>query len=277
MPNSASRLPAKPAIPCRFHLLPANGPRMQPALEFREVSKTYRRWGGLKKVCALERVSWTVQQGTQWALLGPNRSGKSTLLKVLLSLCRPSAGRVYRFGRPASDRGTLADVGYVHDRQAFAPYLTARELLAFFGAAGGLTGREVASRGEQLLERVGLADRSREPIRTFSKGMLQRLALAQALLNDPALLVLDEPAEGLDLSGRHLLLEVLRERRLTGRTSILVSHGLHEVQSQCDFAAVLKSGKLVFRGALTELCDQGSGGAGGLEASLAHLYEAACP
>jgi ABC-2 type transport system ATP-binding protein len=226
---------------------------MKEAVRFENAVKRYS--GGLwrRGVVALDGVSLSIAAGEVFGMVGPNRAGKTTLVKILLSICRPSSGRIMRLGRHARDRGTLARVGYVHESQAFPRYLTARSLLQFYGALSWQEAREVRNRTESLLERFGLSDRSREPIGRFSKGMLQRLALAQALINDPELLVLDEPSEGMDLSARRVLDEVIRERREQGRTAILVSHHLVDVQRLCDRVAVLRGGRVAFLGSVDEL------------------------
>ena len=182
--------------------------------EFVEVMKTYRtpvRRG--RTVEALRGVSFGVAPGEVFALLGPNRAGKTTLVKILLGLCHPSGGRVVRLGRPLSERSTLARVGYMHENQAFPRYLTAVALLNYYGALSWIPPATLATRVPTVLERVGLADRAQEPIARFSKGMAQRLALAQALLAEPDLLVLDEPLEGLDLHGRQLLQDIIVQQR----------------------------------------------------------------
>jgi ABC-2 type transport system ATP-binding protein len=223
-------------------------------VQFEDVTKDYPRgllgWSSLQ---AVARVSFGVSPGEVFGLLGPNRAGKTTLVKMLLSLCRPTAGRVLRFGRPAAERATLARVGYVHENQAFPRYLTAAGLLSYYGALALAPYEEVRQRVPVLLERVGLADRGREPIARFSKGMVQRLALAQALVNDPELLVLDEPSEGLDLTGRLLVREVVLEQRRRDRAVLLVSHVLTEVEKLCDRVAVMVAGRLVHLGSLAEL------------------------
>jgi ABC-2 type transport system ATP-binding protein len=168
-------------------------------------------------------------------------------------LCRPTSGGIQRFGRPLSDRGTLARIGYVHDLQAFPRYLTAAELLKYYGALTLLPYESVCRRVPILLERVGLADRRREPIARFSKGMIQRLGLAQALLNDPELLVLDEPNEGLDLQGRRLVADLISNQRRRGRTVLLVSHVLPEVEEVCDRVGVLMEGRLIHCGPMSSL------------------------
>ena len=244
------------------------------AAEFVEVSKTYR--AALlpgRSVPALRGVSFRVEAGEVFALLGPNRAGKTTLLKILLGLCRPSGGRAFRLGQPLSDRRPLARVGYMHENQAFPRYLTAAALLDFYGDLGWVPAATRKARIPALLERVGLADRAREPIARFSKGMVQRLALAQALLTEPDLLVLDEPLEGLDLGGRALLQEVIAEQRRAGKTVLVVSHALGEVAQVCDRAAVLVNGRLAFLGPLASLLrDPDTGGERSLAAALGPIY-----
>ncbi len=211
-----------------------------PAAAFNGVVKDYALGPlGRAKLRAVDQVSFSIEPGEVFALLGPNRAGKTTLVKLLLSLCRPTHGSVERFGRPGGDRRTLARVGYVHENQAFPRYLTARALLEYYGALSLLSEPEVKIRATKLLEHLGLADRAREPIARFSKGMIQRLGVAQALLNEPDLLVLDEPSEGLDLSGRQLIRGLVAEQRRQGKGVLLVSHMLPEVEQMCDRAAVI--------------------------------------
>ena len=225
-------------------------PRLAPySLELEHVTKTYRGgWLGRRVLRALDDVSLRVTTGRTFGLVGPNRAGKTTLVKVLLTICRPTSGRVVRLGRPASDRSTLARVGYVHERQAFPGYLTPAQLLELYGRLSGVGRQDVRWRTQDLLERIELADRATSPISTFSKGMVQRLALAQALINEPDLLVLDEPTEGLDLSARRLVYEILAERRSKGRSVLLVTHQLSDIERLCDEVAVLRAGRVVFTG-----------------------------
>jgi len=244
-----------------------------PAAGFVGVSKIYR--DGLfrrRGVEALRDVSLRIELGEVFGLLGPNRAGKTTLVKLLLSLCQPTGGEVFRLGRPLSDRSTLAQVGYVHENHAFPRYLSAAALLEYYGALTLLPYEVVRARVPQLLERVGLADRSREPIARFSKGMLQRLGIAQALLNEPRLLVLDEPTEGLDLNGRRLLREVVREVRERGGSVLLVSHVLTEIEHLCDRVGVLVNGRLVHAGPLAELTHDDASSPRSLEKTLKDLY-----
>jgi ABC-2 type transport system ATP-binding protein len=244
------------------------------AVEFQDVRKCYSAgWPG-RHLPALTNVSFAVERGEVFGLLGPNRAGKTTLVKILLSLCRAGAGQVIRLGRPVTDRTTLARVGYMHENQAFPRYWNALELLEFYGALALTPSAEMPDRASELLRFVGLADRCREPIARFSKGMIQRLALAQALINDPELLVLDEPTEGLDSAGRRLLFDVIGEQRQRGRTVLLVSHVLSEVERYCDRAAVLVNGQLIHVGPLSTLTrDAQSGTVRSLEQALHDLYE----
>ena len=244
------------------------------AAEFEDVGMAYPIGPfGQSRRTAVEHVSLRIDAGQVFALLGPNRAGKTTLVKILLSLCRPTSGRGLRFGQPLSERQTLGRIGYVHENPAFPRYLTAQSLLEYYGAMALLSEATVRSRAPMLLEMVGLADRSREPISRFSKGMIQRLALAQALLNDPELLVLDEPSEGLDLPGRRLVRDVIAERRRRGFTVLLISHLLGEVEQLCDRAAVLVGGRLVHSGAVADLArDPETKAACPIEVALERLY-----
>jgi ABC-2 type transport system ATP-binding protein len=247
-----------------------------PVAQFVDVSKTYRaafRPG--QTVHALRGISFAVEPGEVFALLGPNRAGKTTLVKILLGLCHPSGGSASRLGRPLAERTTLGCVGYMHENQAFPRYLTAAQLLDFYGELSWIPAPVLKARVPALLERVGLADRAHEPIARFSKGMVQRLALAQALLAEPDLLVLDEPMEGLDLNGRLLLQEIVTEQRHAGKTVLVVSHALGEVAQVCDRLAVLVDGRLAYLGGLAALLhDKKTGAERSLEEALGPIYRA---
>lgn len=242
--------------------------------EFINVSKTYSRpLRPGKAVTALQGVSFAIEPGEIVALVGPNRAGKTTLLKILLGLCHPSAGQVLRLGQSLRNRTTLARVGYMHENQVFPGYLTAHSLLSFYGALAGLSAAALAARVPLLLDKFRLFDRAREPIARYSKGMVQRLSLAQAVLADPELLVLDEPMEGLDLEARTLLEELVHNYRGAGKTVLLVTHALAEVERTCDRLAVLVGGRLVHLGPVSGLVDSsGVDPAQRLETSLRRIY-----
>ncbi len=217
---------------------------------------------------ALDRVSFDINKGEVFGLLGPNRAGKTTLAKILLTLCKPTSGEVDRLGASIAERSTLSRVGYVHENPAFPRYLTAESTLAYYGALSGASTIAVAVRIPLLLERVGLADRAFDPITRFSKGMIARLNLAQALINEPDLLVLDEPGEGLDLPGRKLLREIIVDFRARGKTVLLISHQLGDVEALCDRIAVLIEGKLAALGPIADFVGRGEA----LENRLLDLY-----
>ena len=246
----------------------------QPLAQFVEVVKDYPRGLlGLDRLRAVDAVSFQIEPGEVFGLLGPNRAGKTTLVKLLLALCQPTTGQVLRFGQPSSNRSTLKQVGYVHENQAFPRYLTARALLEFYGSLSLLTEAIVKAQVPKLLERVGLADRADEPISRFSKGMIQRLGIAQALLNEPDLLVFDEPSEGLDLLGRQLVRDLVGEQKQQGKTVLFVSHVLSEVEQFCDRVGVIVAGKLAFLGTLAELLhDPKTASPRSLEAALRGYY-----
>jgi ABC-2 type transport system ATP-binding protein len=245
-----------------------------PAVEFIEVSRDYATgWLPGRTLRAVDRVSLRVEPGEVFGLLGPNRAGKTTLVKMLLSLCQPTAGSIVRLGRPASDRATLGRVGYMHENHAFPRHLNARELLWGYGALSLVPYEQLGPRVEALLEQVGLADRASDAIWRYSKGMVQRLGLAQALVNDPDLLVLDEPTEGLDLAGRRLLRDVIARHRAAGKAVLIVSHVLPEIERLCDRVAVLANGRLVRASSMDDLLSDGqSGPSRSLEDALQELY-----
>jgi ABC-2 type transport system ATP-binding protein len=242
-------------------------------VEYREMVKDFPcGLLGRQKLRALDGVTLRIEPGEVFGLLGPNRAGKTTLVKLLLSLCSATSGEVMRLGSPAADRRTLARVGYVHENQAFPRYLSATALLEFYGALSLLPEQEVKARVPQLLELVGLADRGQEPISRFSKGMVQRLGIAQALINDPELLVFDEPSEGLDLMGRQTVRAIIAEYRRRGRTVLFISHVLSEVEQVCDRIGILVSGKLVYLGTLENFKKTTEGSQRTLEEALQAVY-----
>lgn len=242
---------------------------MTAAAEFTGVVKTYKS-GPLGRTLtpAVQGVTFTVPAGSVFALLGPNRAGKTTLVKMLLSLTRPTGGTVTRLGEPTSHRATLARVGYMHENHAFPKYLSPHDLLRFYGGLSGIPSETLSGKVDSLLEKVGLEDRRRDTIARFSKGMVQRLGLAQALLNDPDLLVLDEPTEGLDLGGRILLRQVVRKFKAAGKTVLIVSHVLPEVEELCDRVGVIVGGRLAYHGTVSDLTRGGS-----LESALSAVYQ----
>jgi ABC-2 type transport system ATP-binding protein len=200
---------------------------------------------------AVADLSLAVGAGEIFGFLGPNGAGKTTSIKMLLGLIAPGGGSGRVLGRPLGDRPVRARVGFLPEHFRFHDCLTARELLHFHGRLHGLHGRELAARIDVLLARVDLLDAADRPLRGYSKGMLQRAGLAQALLNDPDLVFLDEPTSGLDPLGRRLVRDIIGELRLRGTTVFLNSHLLGEVEATCDRVAFVKQGRVVHELSLT--------------------------
>ncbi|MDH3717099.1 MAG: ABC transporter ATP-binding protein [Planctomycetota bacterium] len=227
------------------------------AIDVDALSKTYR-YGLLshKGFQALDQVSFQVPQGQIFGLLGPNGAGKTTVIKVLLGIVRKSAGKVRLLGQPAGRRASRRRIGYLPENLRVADHHTARSALQYYGSLSGLNRKQSRTRGDQLLERVALSDWAGTPVRKFSKGMLQRLGLAQALLHDPELLILDEPTDGLDPVGRNSIRELLLELKAEGKTIFLNSHLLQEVELICDQVAILDSGALRYVGSIDQVTAQ---------------------
>lgn len=227
-------------------------PASDPVLEVRDLHRWHRtRWG--RKKATLCGVSFAVHPGEVFGLLGPNGAGKTTTLKILLGMLHPGAGTVRLFGRDARDVETRRRLGYLTEQPYYYDYLTAREFLDLCGVLCGLGRTERASRAVRLLEQVGLAADADVRLRRFSKGMLQRLGLAQALLHDPPLLILDEPMSGLDPLGRSLVRDLMFQLRQAGKTILFSSHILPDVETLCDRVAVLAAGRVVAEGRVTDL------------------------
>ena len=201
-----------------------------------------KRFGGN---LAVDDLSLSVKRGEIFGFLGPNGAGKTTSLKMLLGLVEPSAGSARVLGAPLGDRRARARVGFLPEHFRFHDWLTGRELLHFHGRLYGLDAGALEDRADQLLARVDLLDAAHRPIRTYSKGMMQRIGLAQALLNRPELVFLDEPTSGLDPLGRLLVRDIIRELRDAGTTVFLNSHLLGEVEATCDRVAFVKAGRTV--------------------------------
>ncbi|TMQ73892.1 MAG: ABC transporter ATP-binding protein [Candidatus Eisenbacteria bacterium] len=192
---------------------------------------------------AVADLSLSVRQGEVFGFLGPNGAGKTTSLKMLLGLVAPSAGRAALLGAPVGDRRARAGVGFLPEHFRFQDWLTGREILRFHGRLFGLHGRALHARADALLERVRLTEAADRKLREYSKGMLQRVGLALALVNEPRLVFLDEPTSGLDPIGRLLVRDVIRELRERGVTVFLNSHLLGEVEVTCDRVTFIKGGR----------------------------------
>ena len=217
------------------------------------VSKVY---GG--NTHALREVSLKVGAGEIFGLLGPNGAGKSTLVKVLLTVVKPSVARGEMLGQPIGDKKTLARVGYLPEQHRLAPYLTARQAVEFVAALSGVDRATRKKRAAELLERVGLSKWMDRRVNVFSKGMRQRAGLAAALVNDPQIIFLDEPTDGVDPVGRVEIRDLLIQMRREGRTVFLNSHLLGEAEQVCDRVAILVQGRVVKQGSMADLQKEGS-------------------
>lgn len=194
---------------------------------------------------AVKGLTLQVAQGEVFGFLGPNGAGKTTSMKMLLGLVAPTSGKASLLGAPIGNREMLARVGFLPEHFRFQDWLTAGEFLGLHGELLGMEGQALKSRRDALLERVGLAPFRNKQLRTFSKGMLQRIGLAQALLNHPALVFLDEPTSGLDPVGRRLVRDVIHELRNEGTCVFLNSHLLSEIEVTCDRVAFIRHGEVV--------------------------------
>jgi ABC-2 type transport system ATP-binding protein len=205
------------------------------------------------KLRAVENLDLCIEPGEVFGLLGPNGSGKSTTIKIVLGLLEPSHGSASIFGRPSSDVDSRAEVGYLPEAPYFYRYLTGRELVTFFGRICGMPGRALKDRVAEVIDWVGLRDAADRRVGTYSKGMLQRIGLAQALVHDPRLLILDEPTAGVDPIGSAEIGELILRLRARGKTVLLCSHLLAQVEGICDRIAILDRGRLVLSGAVKDL------------------------
>lgn len=229
------------------------------AISSNSLSKTYR--SGLvrrESVTALSNVSLEVQSGQIFSLLGPNGAGKTTFIKILLSITFPTAGSANILGADLPNVKVKSRVGYLPENHRYPGYLTGDQVLRFFGQLSEVHGAVLESRITQLMELVGMSQWRSMKVKKYSKGMKQRIGLAQALVNDPEVLFLDEPTDGVDPVGRKEIREVLKSLKEQGKTIFLNSHLLSEVELISDCVAILDKGKLVTVGTVDELTSSGS-------------------
>ncbi len=220
------------------------------AVDLVDVHKTYR-----KKIHALRGVNVQVRRGEIFGLLGPNGAGKSTLVKIMMTVVRPDRLIGTILGRPLGNRKKLAVTGYLPENHRFPGYLTGEQVLDYYGALAKVPRAVRRPRAAAWLERVAMTNWAKTRVGDYSKGMLQRLGLAQALINDPELLVLDEPTDGLDPAGRRAVRELLLELRAQGKTIFLNSHLLSELEMVCDRVSILIDGLVARQGTLRELTE----------------------
>jgi len=229
------------------------------AFDLRCVSRSFGR------TKAVDGLSLSLAPGEMMGFLGTNGAGKTTTIKMLLGLLGPTEGSVSVFGGDPSETRVRARIGFMPEMAYYYPYLNAREMLSFYGGICGLDPALARSRAEKLLEAVGLLEAAGRPLKTYSKGMLQRAGIAQALLNDPDLIVLDEPFTGLDPLARIRLRELLRSLRGQGKAIFFSSHELGETELLCDKVAMMKNGRCVYQGPVKGIAGDG-------EANLERLF-----
>ena len=222
-------------------------------LSVANLSKTFRVGFWRKKVEAVHRLNFEVYDGEIFGIVGPNGAGKTTTMKMLTGLIFPDEGTVELFGESAAETSSRRRLGYLPEEPYFYDHLTVTELLHYYGSLHGVSGGEVDERLDDLLNLVGLADVPHRPLRKFSKGMRQRAGIAQALVNDPELVILDEPQSGLDPVGRKDVRDLIFRLREQGKTVIFSSHILVDVEAVCDRVAVMNEGELVEVADLDEL------------------------
>lgn len=222
------------------------------AIETKSLTKTYGADSDGKPI-GLADLTLNVEEGQIFGLVGPNGSGKTTTLKLLLGLIYPTSGSALVLGKPIGDPTYKERIGFVPEGPYFYDHLNAVELLAFYGGLFGLGGKELADKTQELLELVGMWSRRNIRVRNYSRGMLQRVGLAQALLNDPDLIFMDEPTSGLDPTAQMQIRDVILQLRERGKTVFLCSHLLKEMEPICAGIAILNRGRLVMNGTMGEV------------------------
>jgi ABC-2 type transport system ATP-binding protein len=222
-------------------------------VEVSGLTKTFKDFWGRPKAKAVNAIDFTIRRGQVFGLLGPNGSGKSTTIKMLLGLLYPTRGTIKVFGKSPTEVEIKNRIGYLPEESFLYKYLTAAETLDFFGALFGLHPEERQRRSKQLLEMVGLTNSANRPVGEFSKGMARRIGLAQALVNDPELVILDEPTSGLDPIGCREVKDIVQLLAKRGKTVILCSHLLGDIEDVCDEVVIMYGGKIRAQGTLEEL------------------------
>ena len=224
----------------------------------RNLTKTYRDFWGRPKVKALNSLSIDVQRGEVFGLLGPNGSGKTTTLKLLLGLLFPTDGELTILGKPATDVTKNEQIGYLPEESYLYRFLNAEETLDFYGRLFNMPAAVRKERARELIKIVGLENARRRQLKEYSKGMTRRIGLAQALINDPELILLDEPTSGLDPIGSRFMKDLTVDLKAKGKTVVMCSHLLADVQDVCDRIAILDGGELKVFGRVQDLLkDQG--------------------
>ncbi|MDR0993582.1 MAG: ABC transporter ATP-binding protein [Verrucomicrobiota bacterium] len=235
---------------------PSRSQTTDAAIRARDLVKTFRDFWRRPKVEAVHSISFDVPPGQVFGLLGPNGSGKSTTIKMILGLLFPTSGTLEVLGASPQDTGVKRRIGYLPEESYLYPQLTPLETLSFYARLFNLPAEEAKERIHQLLEMIGLSHARHRPVGEFSKGMARRIGLAQALLNDPDLIILDEPTSGLDPQGTHQVKNLILALAARGKTVLLTSHLLADVEEVCNEVAILFNGRILAQGTLDSLLTQ---------------------
>jgi ABC-2 type transport system ATP-binding protein len=227
----------------------------EPVIEIRNLTKIYRDFWGRAKVKAVNSLSLEVKKGEIFGLLGPNGSGKTTTLKMLLGLLFPTEGEIKILGQPAHDVSKNEKIGYLPEESYLYRFLNADETLEFYGRLFNMSAALRKERRDKLIEMVGLQHARRRQLKEYSKGMTRRIGLAQALINDPELVILDEPTSGMDPLGTREVKDLILKLRDEGKTVVMSSHLLADVQDVCDRIAILYGGELKVLGGVKDLLE----------------------
>lgn len=233
-----------------------SAPAADHVIEVRDLAKVYHTPFSRRRVVALDGVSFSVEPGEIFGFVGPNGAGKTTTIRILMGLIRPSQGSASLFGLPVPSRAARARIGFLPEAPYFYEYLTVGELLDLVGRLFGLDRRARRRRADELIDVVGLTRARKQPLKSYSKGMLQRAGIAQALVGDPELVVLDEPTSGLDPLGRREVRQIVLALRDAKKTVFFSSHILADVEAIADRVAILVGGKLYEVGRVSELVDR---------------------
>lgn len=226
------------------------------AIEAIGLSKTFRLGFFARKVIALRDATFVVKRGATVGLVGPNGAGKTTTIKALLGLIKPSSGTAFIAGHRTPTLASRSSLGYLPENPRFYDHLRPAEYLMFAGSLCGMTRREARQRADVLIDFVGLSGAEKKPIRKFSKGMVQRLGIAQTLIHDPEIVILDEPQSGLDPIGRKEVKDMILDLKRRGRTVFFSSHILHDVEDVCDEIVAMFNGRVRARGDVETLLDR---------------------
>ena len=242
----SSSTPINQSTAARPRKLEQTNPDYDPniVVEAQNLTKIYRDFWGRQKVRALKSLDLEIRKGEVFGLLGPNGSGKSTTIKLLLGLLFPTTGRALVFGKDASEVTKNERIGYLPEESYLYRFLTAEETLDFYGRLFDMPAKLRRERSAELIEKVGLGWAKRRQLREYSKGMVRRIGLAQALINDPELILLDEPTSGLDPLGTREMKDMILELKSQGKTVVMCSHLLADVEDVCDRIAILYQGEL---------------------------------